>query len=35
MKEAILHHRAYAHEHGMDSPEITGWRWKASADPQA
>jgi len=35
MKEAILHHRAYAHEHGMDSPDITGWRWKAPADPQA
>jgi xylulose-5-phosphate/fructose-6-phosphate phosphoketolase len=27
MKEAILASKAYAHEHGMDSPEITGWRW--------
>jgi xylulose-5-phosphate/fructose-6-phosphate phosphoketolase len=27
MKEAILSHRAYAHQHGMDAPEVTGWRW--------
>ncbi len=27
MKEAILAHRAYAHEHGMDAPEVTEWRW--------
>jgi xylulose-5-phosphate/fructose-6-phosphate phosphoketolase len=27
MKEAILGHRAYAHTHGMDSPEVTNWRW--------
>jgi xylulose-5-phosphate/fructose-6-phosphate phosphoketolase len=27
MKEAILRHKAYAHKHGMDSPEITDWRW--------
>jgi xylulose-5-phosphate/fructose-6-phosphate phosphoketolase len=27
MKEAILSHRAYAHEHGQDSPEVTDWRW--------
>jgi xylulose-5-phosphate/fructose-6-phosphate phosphoketolase len=27
MKEAILQHRSYAHLHGMDSPEITNWRW--------
>ncbi|MFN9693595.1 MAG: phosphoketolase [Synechococcaceae cyanobacterium] len=27
MKEAILGHRAYAHSHGMDSPEVTNWRW--------
>jgi xylulose-5-phosphate/fructose-6-phosphate phosphoketolase len=27
MKEAILQHRSYAHRHGMDSPEITNWRW--------
>jgi len=27
-KEAILHHRAYAHEHGMDDPDITNWRWQ-------
>ncbi|MCT0218053.1 phosphoketolase family protein [Synechococcus sp. CS-1329] len=27
MKEAILGHRLYAHTHGMDSPDVTGWRW--------
>ena len=27
MKEAILGHRTYAHLHGMDSPEVTDWRW--------
>ncbi|MGA1304399.1 MAG: phosphoketolase family protein [Cyanobium sp.] len=27
MKEAILENRAYAHEHGMDAPAITNWRW--------
>jgi xylulose-5-phosphate/fructose-6-phosphate phosphoketolase len=27
MKEAILAHRAYAHEHGQDAPEVTDWRW--------
>jgi xylulose-5-phosphate/fructose-6-phosphate phosphoketolase len=27
MKEAILQHRSHAHLHGMDSPEITNWRW--------
>jgi xylulose-5-phosphate/fructose-6-phosphate phosphoketolase len=27
MKEAILRHRAHAHIHGMDAPEVTGWRW--------
>ena len=31
MKEAIFSHRAYAHEHGMDAPEVTGWRWGADA----
>jgi len=30
MKEAILSHRAYAHAHGMDSPEVTNWRWSLS-----
>jgi len=28
MKEAILHHRAYAHRHGMDDTAITNWRWQ-------
>jgi xylulose-5-phosphate/fructose-6-phosphate phosphoketolase len=28
MKEAILANRQYAHEHGMDAPEVTDWRWK-------
>jgi xylulose-5-phosphate/fructose-6-phosphate phosphoketolase len=27
MQEQILSHREYAHTHGMDSPEITNWRW--------
>ncbi len=27
MKEEILGHRRYAHTHGMDSPDVTGWRW--------
>jgi xylulose-5-phosphate/fructose-6-phosphate phosphoketolase len=27
MKEAILGHRHYAHEHGTDAPEVTEWRW--------
>jgi xylulose-5-phosphate/fructose-6-phosphate phosphoketolase len=27
MKEAILENKAYAHEHGMDAPAITDWRW--------
>jgi xylulose-5-phosphate/fructose-6-phosphate phosphoketolase len=27
MKEAILGHRRYAHTHGMDSPDVTDWRW--------
>jgi xylulose-5-phosphate/fructose-6-phosphate phosphoketolase len=27
MKEEILSQREYAHTHGMDSPEITHWRW--------
>jgi xylulose-5-phosphate/fructose-6-phosphate phosphoketolase len=27
MKEAILTNRAHAHEHGMDAPEVTNWRW--------
>jgi xylulose-5-phosphate/fructose-6-phosphate phosphoketolase len=28
MQEQILSHREYAHTHGMDSPEITNWRWE-------
>ena len=31
MKEAILSHRSYAHEHGMDAPEVTHWQWGRSA----
>ena len=23
--------RAYAYEHGIDQPEVVGWRWKGSA----
>jgi xylulose-5-phosphate/fructose-6-phosphate phosphoketolase len=29
MKEAILANRSYAHEHGMDAPDINHWRWQA------
>jgi xylulose-5-phosphate/fructose-6-phosphate phosphoketolase len=32
MKEAILEHRTYAHLHGMDSPEVTDWRWGLSTE---
>jgi len=31
MKEAILRNRAYAHRHGTDDPEVSGWRWPAAA----
>jgi len=27
MKDAILHHRSYAHQHGIDAPEILSWTW--------
>jgi xylulose-5-phosphate/fructose-6-phosphate phosphoketolase len=27
MKERILANRAYAHEHGEDAPEVSGWHW--------
>ena len=27
MKEAILINRAYAHEQGIDAPQLTEWRW--------
>ena len=27
MKNAIIEHRAYAHENGIDKPEITNWKW--------
>ena len=27
MKDEILRHRAYAHDHGIDSPEIRSWTW--------
>jgi xylulose-5-phosphate/fructose-6-phosphate phosphoketolase len=30
MKEAILRNRAYAHRHGTDDPEVSGWRWPAA-----
>jgi xylulose-5-phosphate/fructose-6-phosphate phosphoketolase len=31
MKEEILRHRAYAHIHGMDTPEVTNLRWSLPA----
>jgi len=27
MKESFLAHRAYAHEQGIDAPQLTEWRW--------
>ena len=27
MKNAIIEHRAYAYENGIDKPEITDWKW--------
>lgn len=35
MKEEILRHRAYAHIHGMDTPEVTNWRWSLPAPSAA
>ena len=32
MKEAILSHRDYAHQHGCDAPEVTDWRWTLPAE---
>jgi xylulose-5-phosphate/fructose-6-phosphate phosphoketolase len=32
MKEAILAHRAYAHEHGEDAAEVSHWRWSLPSD---
>jgi xylulose-5-phosphate/fructose-6-phosphate phosphoketolase len=34
MKDEIIRHRAYAHRHGMDAPEVSHWRWNA-AEPSA
>jgi xylulose-5-phosphate/fructose-6-phosphate phosphoketolase len=31
MKDEIRANRAYAHEHGMDSPTVTDWRWGGGA----
>ena len=31
MKEAILINRAYAHEQGIDAPQLTEWRWGLAA----
>ncbi len=31
MQDAILSHRAYAHTHGKDAPEVTDWRWTPPA----
>jgi xylulose-5-phosphate/fructose-6-phosphate phosphoketolase len=35
MKEQILANRAYAHEHGEDAPEVSGWRWSLGPDANA
>ncbi|MCP9933444.1 phosphoketolase family protein [Cyanobium sp. Candia 9D4] len=34
MQDAILSHRAYAHTHGTDAPEVTDWRWAPPAAAQ-
>jgi len=34
MKNAIIGHLRYAHEHGTDSPEIDAWRWPATVAAQ-
>jgi xylulose-5-phosphate/fructose-6-phosphate phosphoketolase len=31
MKEAILANHAFAHQHGMDAPEINNWQWSEVA----
>ena len=33
MKDAILHYRSYAHQHGIDAPEIRSWTWSLPAVP--
>lgn len=32
MKDLILQNRAYAHTHGMDSPDVTDWRWSSAPE---
>lgn len=27
MKNAIIEHKAYAYEHGLDKPEMSNWKW--------
>ena len=34
MKESILANRAYAHEHGMDAPEISNWQWSTAVQTE-
>jgi xylulose-5-phosphate/fructose-6-phosphate phosphoketolase len=29
LKDKILESIAYAHQNGVDRPEITGWKWPA------
>ena len=33
MKDQILSHRHHAHQHGMDDPAITNWRWRSPGVP--
>ena len=35
MKESILSHRAYAHLHGMDAPEVSQWQWSGATAAMA
>ena len=35
LRNLQLRHRTYAHEHGVDAPEIVGWRWPGTRAPGA
>jgi xylulose-5-phosphate/fructose-6-phosphate phosphoketolase len=32
MKDLILTHRAYAHQHGIDAESVTNWRWTLGSE---
>ena len=33
LRDRLIEHRHHIIEHGVDMPEITQWRWGATADP--